>query len=181
MKVDLSSYDNDWYFPGSKFKIAIWYIVSRCFFRTSLPFPSFFKVIILRLFGSKIGASVVIKPNVVIKYPWFLEVGKQVWIGEDVWIDNLCSVKIESNVIISQGAYLLTGNHDFTKSTFDLRLGAICLKQGSWVGAKSIVCPSTILFENAVLCAGSIATSDLLTNGIYQGNPAVLKKYRIIT
>ena len=59
---------------------------------------------ILKIFGARIyGWQIVIKPNVKIKYPWFLKIGDGSWIGEKVWIDNLCSVNIEENVCISQG------------------------------------------------------------------------------
>ena len=49
-------------------------------FKTMLPIPSSIKAKILRLFGAKIGVGVVIKPNVSIKYPWFLEIGDYSWI-----------------------------------------------------------------------------------------------------
>ena len=71
--------------------------------------------------------------------PWKLKVGNNVWIGEDVWIDNLELVDISDNVCISQGAMLLCGNHDFTSSTFDLIVKPIVLEDGVWIGAKSIV------------------------------------------
>lgn len=35
-------------------------------------------------------------------------------------------------------------------------------------------------FRNTILAVGSIATSDLLAYGIYQGNPAILKRQREI-
>jgi putative colanic acid biosynthesis acetyltransferase WcaF len=117
--MDLSKYNNDWYKPGNKIKIILWYFINMFFFKTMFPFPSVFKIKLLRLFGAKIGNNVVIKPNVNIKYPWFLEIGNNVWIGENAWIDNLANVKIEDNVCISQDAYLLTGNHNYKKETFD--------------------------------------------------------------
>ena len=103
--------------PASKIKITLWTLTSALLFRTSLPVPSTIKVAILKLFGANIGAGVVIKPSVNIKYPWKLSLGEHTWIGEDVWIDNLEAVNIGDNCCLSQGCYLLTGNHDFTSST----------------------------------------------------------------
>ena len=176
--VNLEKFNNDWYLPGSKFKIIIWYFINVCFFKTSIPFPSSLKVLLLKLFSAKVGNRVLIKPCVNIKYPWLLTIGSDVWIGENVWIDNLAKVKIGDNVVISQGALLLTGNHDYHKEYFNLILGEIKLEEGAWVGAKSVVCPNVILEKNSILSVGSIATSSLSENSIYQGNPAKFKKYR---
>ena len=143
-----------------------------------LPFPSSFKVKLLKLFGSNVGQRVVIKPNVNIKYPWFLEIGEDSWIGEGVWIDNLTTVKIGSNVVLSQGAYLLTGSHDYKKETFDLILEEIVLEEGVWIGAKATVCPGVTCRSHSVLAVGSVSTNDLEACGIYQGNPALFKRKR---
>jgi len=103
------------------------------FFKTLLPFPSGMKVKLLRLFGADVDQGVVIKPNVNIKYPWFLKIGSDVWIGEGVWI-----------------------------------------------GAKAIVCPGVTCKSHSVLAVGSVATKDLETYGVYQGNPATVKRERVI-
>lgn len=179
-KVRLDLYNNYWYEPGSKVKICFWMLISSLFFKNSLPIPSKIKVIFLRLFGARVGKGVVIKPSVSIKYPWNLYIGDNSWIGEDVWIDNLVLVKIEPHACVSQGALLLTGNHDFTKPNFDLLVGEIHIKSGAWVGAKSIVCPGVTLHSHTVLAVGSVATRDLTEYSIYQGNPATKKKDRII-
>lgn len=179
-KIDISSYNNNWYRPGSNFKIILWYFTSLIFFKNSLPWPQYFKSIVLRLFGCKLGKDVVLKPNITIKYPWFLEIGNNVWIGENVWIDNLTNVLIENNVCISQGGMLLCGNHDYKKSSFDLIIGEIRLEEGSWVGAQSIVCPSVTLKSHAILSVGSVATKDLEAFTIYQGNPALAVRKRVI-
>lgn len=135
---------------------------------------------LLRLFGARVGKSVVIKPHVRIKYPWKLSIGDYTWIGEDVWIDNLDEVCIGANCCVSQGAFLLCGNHNYTKSTFDLMIGAITLEDGSWIGAKSTVCPGVTVGSHAVLSVGSVATKTLEPYGIYSGNPAMKVKERVI-
>ena len=173
MKTDLSVYDNSWYNPGGGlFKRLIWYIANVLFLLNPLNPFSGIKIRILRLFGAKIGKGVNIKPCVNIKYPWLLEIGDYTWIGENVWIDNLATVQIGSNVCISQGAMLLCGNHNYKKATFDLIIGNITLEDGSWVGAQSVVCPGVTLHSHSVLGVNSVANHDLEPYSIYQGNPA---------
>lgn len=176
----LAAFDNAWYKPGRGFLTrALWYLVNAVYFKSSFPFSGL-KVFWLRCFGAKVGKGVVIKPGVSIKYPWRLSIGDHVWIGEKVWIDNLGDVRIESNVCISQGAFLLCGNHDYKKSTFDLMVGGITLKEGAWIGAKSTVCPGVTVGSHAVLTVGSVATSDVGEYTICQGNPAQPVKKREI-
>ncbi|MEZ9872022.1 WcaF family extracellular polysaccharide biosynthesis acetyltransferase [Vibrio sp. 10N.261.51.C6] len=161
-------------------KIAIWMLVSCAVFQTGLPFPIRFKVALLRLFGAQVGEGVVIKPNVNIKYPWKLSVGNHTWIGEKAWIDNLAQVSIGANCCLSQGCYLLTGNHDYTSATFDLMAKGIVIEEGSWVGAQSTVCPGLTLSQGTVLSVGSVLTNNTEAFGIYQGNPAQKVKKRVI-
>lgn len=179
-KTQLNRFNNEWYRPGCKSKMLFWFIFNSLFINTYLPIPLFVKVAILRVFGAKIRKRLVIKPKVNIKYPWFLEVNNDVWIGEGVWIDNLAKVTIDSNVCISQGAMLLCGNHNYKKTSFDLMVGEIALKEGVWIGAQSIVCPGVTCHSHSVLTVGSVATSDLDAFGIYQGNPALKVKTRYI-
>lgn len=88
------------------------------------------KVALLRAFGAKIGKDLVIKNNVIIKSPWNLVVGDDCWLGESCWIDNLDKVVIGNNVCISQGALLLTGNHNYTISSMPYRNAPIKLRMG---------------------------------------------------
>jgi putative colanic acid biosynthesis acetyltransferase WcaF len=181
MQTDLSIYDNGHYKPGPLVKRVAWFMVSLCFFKNPLlPFYGF-KVFLLKLFGAGIGRGVVIKPGAGIKYPWFLEIGNHCWIGENVWIDNLAMVTLGNNVCISQGAMLLCGNHDYTKTTFDLLVKPIVLEDGAWVGAKSVVCAGVTCGTHSVLTVASVAVHSLDAYSINQGNPAVKVKMRVIT
>ena len=180
--VRLKDFDNGWYDPGgSGVKRLLWYLTNVLFFKNSLSLINGLKIFLLRLFGAKVGRGITIKPSVNIKYPWFLKIGNDVWIGENVWIDNLAQVTIGDNVCLSQGCMLLTGSHNYKKVKFDLIVKPIRLDEGSWVGAKSLVCPGVHMRSHSILSAGSVATYDLEPYTIYQGNPATPKRKRVIT
>jgi len=157
-----------WYFLGSPLVESYW-----------LPFSSL-KVSILRLFGAQLGRNVRIKPGVRVKFPWRLIVGNDVWIGENVWIDNLASVLLESNVCLSQKVYLCTGNHDWSDRTFQLRIAPIHIKEGSWIAAGAMVGPGVTVERGAVLTLGGVAVRSLDAMTIYAGNPAQPVKPRVL-
>jgi putative colanic acid biosynthesis acetyltransferase WcaF len=135
---------------------------------------------VLRRFGARVGRGVLIKPNVHIKYPWHLEVGDNVWIGERAWIDNFVSVRIGSSAVVSQGAYLCTGNHDWSDPGMGLMVKPITIEQGAWVGAFSRIAPGVTVGMNAIITLGSVLLKDAQPNGIYTGNPAMLVGERTI-
>ena len=181
-KTSLAAYNNQNYHPGAGWlKRILWFYTNALIFKTSFFPSSNLKVFLLRLFGAKIGRKAVFRHRLNIKYPWFLTVGDFSWIGEEVWIDNLVPVKIGANVCLSQGAMLLTGNHNYSKSSFDLITDGIVLADGVWIGAKAIVCPGISVGEQAVLTAGSIATKNMEAYFVYQGNPAIKTRKREIT
>ena len=159
----------------------LWYFINIIFFKSSLfPFNSL-KLFLLRLFGCSLGKGVVIKPNVNIKYPWKLSLGNYVWIGEQVWIDNLDNVTIGNHVCISQGAILICGSHDYKKPSFDLITKEIILNDGVWIGTKSIILPGVVAESHAILSAGSVMSKNLENYTIYRGNPAKKVGLRTIT
>jgi putative colanic acid biosynthesis acetyltransferase WcaF len=180
LKTDLSKYNNSWYQPGSRLKRVLWYIVNELVLKNRFNPSSSLKIFWLKCFGAQIGVGVVIKPGVNIKYPWKLKMGNHCWIGEGVWIDNLDHVIIGDNVCISQGAFLLCGNHNYKSPAFDLIVKPISLEPGSWIGAKSIVGPGVTVGSHAVLSLGSVTTNNLEPYGIYRGNPATKIKTRTI-
>lgn len=146
------------------------------FFLAPFPFPSGVKVTVLRLFGAKIGEGVVIRSLVNISFPWRLEVGDDVWIGDGVWILSLAKVIIGSDVCISQRAYLCTGSHDYRKETFDLVTRPIRVHNESWVAADAFVGPGVEIGPNSVVSAASVVMQRVEPFKIVSGNPARLVK-----
>lgn len=129
-----------------------WYICSVFLFEHPLAIlPNRAKASILRFFGAKIGKGLVLKPRVKIKYPWFLNLAQNVWLGELVWIDNHTTVTIGSNVCVSQGAYLFTGNHDWSDSAFSFFCKPIFIGDGVWITAGQFLGPGTEVPPNVAV------------------------------
>jgi putative colanic acid biosynthesis acetyltransferase WcaF len=180
LKVALDVYKDRAEDHQNPIKWGLWYGISIVFFETRWPWPSRIKVFLLKCFGAKVGRGVVIKPGVRIKFPWKLSVGDYVWVGDDVWIDNLASVEVGSHVCISQGAYLLTGNHDYKSPCFNLMAESIKIEDGVWIAAKAVIAPGSVIESHAVITAGSILVKRAEAYKIYQGNPAMAIRDRKI-
>lgn len=179
-KVDNSSYVTTHKRGASALKGILWYTVNVICFKNPLFVFSSVKIVLLRLFGAKVGKGVVVKPCVNIKYPWKLTIGNHAWIGENVWIDNLSEVIIGPNTCISQEALLLTGSHDATKKTFDFLSQPIILEEGVWIGAKAVVFGGVICKSHSILGLNSVAESQLDPYTVYKGNPAIVVMERTI-
>jgi putative colanic acid biosynthesis acetyltransferase WcaF len=171
---DKGTYDSG----ASSLKIYCWYFVSMTLFKSGLVPFSAILVLLLRIFGAKIGKGVRIKPYIHVRYPWKLIVGDYSWLA-DCYIDNLDKVTIGSNVCVSQQAMLQTGNHDYKTMSFDLMTKPIILENGVWISARAVVCPGVKAFSHSVLSTGAVAMQDLQPYSVYMGNPAEKVKQRI--
>ncbi|RZM28726.1 MAG: colanic acid biosynthesis acetyltransferase WcaF [Pedobacter sp.] len=157
---------------ASGIKVSLWYFTSMLFFKSGLiPFSNIL-VIILKAFGSKIGKDVRIKPYVHIRYPWKLTLGDHSWLA-DCYIENLDQVTIGKNVCVSQQAMLMTGNHNYNATSFDLITKPIILEDGVWLCARSTVLPGVTAHSHSVLAAGSTISKNMEAYSIYQGTPAL--------
>ena len=176
----LGTYDGSEHQRGrSKLVYAIWSLVNSLVFRNSfIPIPKL-KVILLKIFGSQIGNGVVIKPCVNIRYPWKLQIGDNCWIGEHVWIENLAAVTLGDNVCISQDAMIISGSHDYGRTTFNDNSEAILLENGVWIGARAVVGKGITCGKNSILSINSVAEKDLKPDSIYVGHPARFAKKRL--
>jgi putative colanic acid biosynthesis acetyltransferase WcaF len=177
--VDLSQPDNTELVRGAAVWVEVlWYFLALPVLRSHLITSSTLRCLLLRLFGAKVGIGVYIKPGLRVKFPWYLEIGDHSWLGEDLWIDNLAHVKIEAHCCLSQGAYLCTGNHDWSSVNMRLFRRPITCRRGSWIGAKAILCPGVVIGAGAIVTMGSVVTKSVPDMEIHAGNPAQFTKYR---
>lgn len=159
--INLKSFNNaDFDRGASRAKEALWLIVSALTVAGPVP-GSGWRTVVLKAFGAEIGPCVVLKPCIRIKFPWRLTIGENSWIGENVWIDNLAEVRIGRDACISQGAYLGTGNHDWTSPAFDLVTAPVLIGDQCWVGARATVAPGTRMEDGAILGLGAVGKGRL--------------------
>jgi len=127
---------------------------------------------VLRLFGAKIGKRCVIRAGVNISFPWRLEMGDDVWLGEEVMILSLAPVKIESSVCISQRAFICTGSHDHGSQGFDLKTLPVTIESGCWVAAMAFIGPGVTCGRGSLIGAGAVVIESISAGQRVFGVPA---------
>lgn len=175
--IQLRDYDNSDFDRGApRWMETLWVAIKIVFFLNPIPWPSAIRVSFLRMFGAKVGERVVIRSNVNVTFPWFVEIGDDVWLGEEVCVLSLASITIENDVCISQRAFLCTGSHNFRTKTFDLVTRPITVRRGSWIAAQAFVGPGVEIGEGSLVSAGSVVLETVPPRKIVRGNPAVVVK-----
>ena len=179
--VDLTLTSNRGYRHARRLPVRmLWLAADALVMRNPLVTSYAVKRATLRLFGARIGRNVLVKPDVQIKCPWHLSIGDNAWIGERAWIDNFVDVRIGANACISQGAYLCTGNHDWSDPGMGRVVEPVVVEDGAWVGAFARIAPGVVVGREAVVTLGSVLVSDAVPRGVYAGNPAQLVHERTI-
>ena len=152
--INLSKFNNSSFTRGaSAWKEVLWWACRSLLFALWFPVPSSLKVAALRVFGAKVGKRVVIRSRVNITFPWKLELGDHVWLGDEVMILSLAQVKIGSNVCISQRAFLCTGSHDFRSEKFDLMTKPIEIGDSCWIAACAFIGPNAVISPGTMVKA----------------------------
>jgi putative colanic acid biosynthesis acetyltransferase WcaF len=144
---------------------VLWHAASHLLFQ-KWWFPARLRPALLRAFGARIGAGVVIRQDVRIHWPWRLEVAGPSWIGHGAWILNLADVVIERDVCVSQEALLCTGTHDRHDTAFEHRNEPIRLGRGAWVCARAVVLPGTVVGDHAIVAAGAVVRGTVAPSAV---------------
>lgn len=132
----------------------------------------FWRNMLLRVFGAKVGKNVRFHPSVRITIPWNLEIGDDVGIGDRANLYALGKIKIDNRATISQGAHLCAGSHDHLDPRMTLRKDPIYIGEDAWVCAEAFIGPGVSIGDRAVVGARAVLTKNVDEDAIVVGNPA---------
>ena len=76
-----------------------------------------------------------------------------------------------SDVRVSQGAYLFTGNHHDDDPPFRFFSRPVTIEDGAWVGARAVVCPGSVLGRMSVVGVGAVWRGAAEAGGVHTGVP----------
>lgn len=155
-----------------------WEVVRLLLFRPSPRRAFRWRAMLLRWFGARIGKPLYVRPTCRVVYPWLLETGDWVQLGDDVVVYNLGPVRIGTHTTVSQGTYLCAGSHDYTQPDLPLTRPPITLGNGVWVAAQAFIGPGVTVGDNSVVGARAVVTRDVPPGVVVGGNPARVIKPR---
>jgi putative colanic acid biosynthesis acetyltransferase WcaF len=161
---------------------ALWGVVWLCLFRPSPRPMHAWRVALLRMFGARIGEHVHIHASCTVWAPWLLDVGDRVGIGERAMLYNMGRLVIASDAVVSQGAHLCGGTHDYNASNFQLIARPITIGEQAWVCTEAFIGPGVSVPPGCVIGARAVLTRTPQEGSwrVYGGNPAKFIKRRSI-
>jgi acetyltransferase-like isoleucine patch superfamily enzyme len=131
------------------------------------------------------GKRVQISPTAFFKFP------EQISIGDDTFINHLCSIwasaegkiTIGRDVLLGPGTTILSSNHGITVGKL-IRLqqgqdADVSIGNDVWIGAHVVVTPGVTIGDGCVVGAGAVVTRNLPPNTVCGGVPARVIKERI--
>ncbi len=148
----------------------LWGICQPLFRFSPRPFWGW-RVMLLRLFGARVGPGVRIHPSVRITIPWNLRIDDQVGIGDRAILYALGPIHIGARATISQYAHLCAGTHDWRDPIRPLIKAPIQIAPDAWVCADAFVGPGVIIGAGAILGARAVAMRNLPAGHVGVGNP----------
>ena len=123
------------------------------------------------------GESLTIQVGVCIEYPQGLEMGDNVLLNRNVWLNAIGGLKIGSYCGFGPGVVIHTSNHNYKRTDVPwAEQGAnhkpVTIEDDVWLGASVTVVPGTKIGRGAVIAAGATVVGTVEPYTIMAGIPA---------
>lgn len=168
--------------PSFSFRHRVIRVVWNCVWLTLAawtPAPLHrWRIFLVRLFGGRVAYNAFLYGSTKIWYPPNLTMHEHATLGPKVNCYCLAHVKIGPYAIVSQGAHLCTGTHDFHRASFQIYGKPIEIGADAWVCTEAFVGPGIVVGDGAVLGARAVTFNELAPWTVYSGNPALKKSDR---
>lgn len=158
----------------------VWAIANGIFFRFSPKPLHGWRSFLLKLFGAKVGKGVHVYPGVKIWAPWNLILEDECGVANGAILYSQGKISIGRQTVISQGAHICAGTHDYTKKGFPLVTMPINIGAQAWVAAEAFIHPGVTIGEGCVIGARSVVTKDMPAWMICSGFPCKPLKERVL-
>ncbi len=164
---------------GNRLGRLCWGLVQATLFRWSpRPFHGW-RRFLLRTFGAKIAGSCHIYPGAIIWAPWNLECAEDVGVASGAILYSQAKIRLGRRAVVSQGAHLCSGSHDYEDGGFPLFAKPINVGAYAWLAAECFVQPGITIGDGAVIGARSVVTKDVPAWTVCAGQPCKPIKPRL--
>lgn len=160
------------YSPGTYLRRAAWRLVWLTVWKLAHWRLTGLRSAMLSLFGARVGRGTALRATTWIEMPWELTLGNRVLLGDKVRIYNLGAITIGDDSVVSQGAHLCGGTHDFTDPAFPLRRETVSIGKHVWIATEAFVGPGVTIADGAVVGARAVVVRDVAPWTVVGGNPA---------
>ena len=151
---------------------VMWLVVWLLLFRPSPPPAHSWRCWLLRRFGAKIHPTCHVYSSVQIWAPWNLVMAAHSCLAPNVNCYSMALIELAERVVVSQGAYLCSGSHDYTQEAFQLFAEPIFIGSDAWICAEAFLAPGVRIGEGAVVGARSVVIRSQPSWFVCAGNPA---------
>ena len=118
--------------------------------------------------------------------PFYTDFGRNITIGDQVFINAGCKfqdqggITIDDGALIGHGVVLATLDHDIApEKRQQLHPAPIHIGKRVWIGANAVITKGVTIGDNAVVAAGAVVNKDVPANTIVGGVPArVIREIR---
>ncbi len=143
----------------------------------------FHKIRLRSLNLSELGENVQIFPGFQFGHTENLKIESNVVIGEKAFINAHGGVKIKSGTITGPEIMIFSVNHIYERSetipfSNDLVLKAVTIGHNCWIGGRVFITPGVEIGDGCVVAGGSVLTKSFPPLSVIGGNPARLIKGR---
>lgn len=102
-----------------------------------------------------------------------LQIGSNSFVGR-ITMHLHAKITIGNNVVINDGALLLTASHKIDSPQWEMFAKPITLEDYAWVATNAVILPGVTIGKGSVVGAGSVVSKDVQPYTIVTGNPAQL-------
>jgi len=179
--------ENEDIYVGTNFSLknrvgrVLWSVVATLLFRFSPKPLHSWRSFLLRCFGARVGKRVHVYPGAKIWAPWNLVLADESAIANRAILYTQGKIIIGRRAVISQGAHLCAGTHDYNLPDFPLITKPIYIGDHAWIAAEAFIHPGITIGKGCVVGARSVVTKDMPDWMVCTGHPCQPLKKRAFT